>query len=283
MGKLNDYSFSAYIKRTIKFFLIAVLLGVLLFVSYTFYTGMAQTKIKNTYQKAKNTTVAFFHNTLINTSFVVDAVFIEGHKYTKRSDIEKAIDLPHLLGVPMSLTDTQAIKDKIALLPWIKSVSVQRRLPNTLSVLIEEKKPIALWQKDGKHTPLDEDGHIIKASAAQLPSLIICIGEDAPKNIPILIKGLEKHPQVKSRVLSAVRVGKRRWNLILDDLTNGMEIYLPDTQWKKALDRLERLNKTEQILSRPLSLIDLRFEDRLIVKTLDNSPDVSIGIKEDKK
>ena len=42
-------------------------------------------------------------------------------------------------------------------------------------------------------------------------------------------------------------------------------------------------NKTEKILSRPLSLIDLRFEDKLIVKTLDNLPDTSIGTQEDKK
>lgn len=282
MGKLNDYSFLAYIKRTVKFFLIAVFLGVLLFIGYTFYTGIAQTKIKNAYETTKEKTVLSFHKTLISTGFVVDAVFIEGHKYTQRSDIEKAIDLKTLLGQSMSLADTDKIKENISHLPWIKHVSVLRKLPNTISVLIEEKTPIALWQKNGKHTPLDETGKIIKAPATFLPSLIICIGEDAPEHTPALITALEKYPQIKSRVLSAVRIGKRRWNLILDDLTNGMEIYLPSSEWEKALDRLATLNKSEQILSRPLSLIDLRFEDKLIVKTLDNSPDTSIGIREEK-
>lgn len=283
MGKLNDYSFLAYVKRTVKFFLIAVLLGVLLFIGYAFYTGVAQTKIKNAYEKTKEKTLSSFHKTLIGTGFVVDAVFIEGHKYTQRSDIEKAIDLKNLLGQSMSLANTQKIKENISHLPWIKRVSVQRKLPNTLSVFIEEKTPIALWQKDGKHTPLDEDGNIIKAPATPLPALIISIGEDAPKHTPKLMGALDKYPHIKSRVLSTVRIGKRRWNLILDDLTNGMTIYLPDTNWEKALDRLDSLNKTEKILSRPLSLIDLRFEDKLIVKTLDNLPDTSIGTQEDKK
>ena len=58
-----------------------------------------------------------------------------------------------------------------------------------------------------------------------------------------------------------------------------MTVYLPSEGLQEALKRLDDLNKTEQILSKPLSLIDLRFQDKLIVRTLDNMPDTSIGIQ----
>ena len=68
---------------------------------------------------------------------------------------------------------------------------------------------------------------------------------------------------------AAVRVGERRWNLRLD---NGVEVRLPEEGAEAALAELVRLAREQDILSRDIKAIDLRFPDRLIVKLPEATP-----------
>ena len=54
------------------------------------------------------------------------------------------------------------------------------------------------------------------------------------------------------------RVSGRRWNLILDD---GVLVKLPEQDWPKQLDALERLIVENGILERDIAEIDLRPRD----------------------
>ena len=80
------------------------------------------------------------------------------------------------------------------------------------------------------------------------------------------VKIIEKDAELFSRVKVANFVSKRRWNLIFDDVLNGITVKLPeedvDTAWKK----LVKLDKTRGILKRKLTFIDLRLKNKVIVK-----------------
>ncbi len=196
---------------------------------------------------------------------VLDQVLVSGHIRTNQSDINSTLSLTQ--GMPIFDIDLEESRAKLLKLPWVKKVTVERHLPSTVFIQIEEKKPIAVWQNKKRYFPLDEDGKPIQDDKTVLGNLLLVVGQDAPKHTPALIRLLDEYKEIAVKVRSAVRVGGRRWNLILNDAEAGTEIYLPETGIGTALARLQQLNEEGQILKRDLKVIDLRLPDRLIVRT----------------
>ena len=66
-----------------------------------------------------------------------------------------------------------------------------------------------------------------------------------------------------ARMVAAVRVGERRWNL---QLRSGIDVLLPEGHEAAALDRLAALQQDHALLDRPLEVIDMRLPDRLVLR-----------------
>ncbi len=249
-------------KRIVFLTYFFIFLTLIVLIAYGFHSGYFQSQK----EKLENN----FHQSMQHAGFAVTDIFIDGRVRTSLSDIKKALHVQQ--GMPMTEVNMQEIFDNLRQLPWIKHVQIHRKLPNLLYVRILEKTPIALWQKDGKHHPIDEEGNIINTSAKGLEYLVITVGDDAPKNAPELINEISQYQELARRTMSAVRIGGRRWNLILDHITDGLIIELPEDNIHEALERLSVLNEKHHLLNRQLSLIDLRLPDRLIVQTINNKP-----------
>ena len=67
---------------------------------------------------------------------------------------------------------------------------------------------------------------------------------------------------------AAILVAERRWNL---RLSNGIDVRLPETDVEGALDRLVALDRDKKILSRDITMVDLRLPDRVSVRLSDAS------------
>lgn len=76
-------------------------------------------------------------------------------------------------------------------------------------------------------------------------------------------------PSLSGRIVSAVRVGGRRWNLQLD---NGMEIRLPEERAREAWAEVAALDRTQRLLSRQISIIDLRDPARINLRRARTGP-----------
>jgi cell division protein FtsQ len=64
-------------------------------------------------------------------------------------------------------------------------------------------------------------------------------------------------------VRAAVRVGGRRWNL---RLAGGIDVQLPEQDPSSAWLRLAQYQRSHSVLSRDVTVVDLRLPDRLIVR-----------------
>lgn len=190
---------------------------------------------------------------------------IQGHNRTKLEDIQKVLNLTQ--GMPILDIDLNEKRDAIAALPWIRSVVIERQLPNMMIIQVVEKEPIAIWQHHKKYSPIDEQGEPIPDDKTVISNVLLVVGEDAPKHTPQLIEELNKYPDIRKHVRSAVRVGKRRWDLYLNDAEHGLVVRLPETDIADALQRLKEFDETGQILERDLNVIDLKLPDRLIVRS----------------
>ena len=68
------------------------------------------------------------------------------------------------------------------------------------------------------------------------------------------------------RLRASILVAERRWNL---RLTNGIDVRLPETNIENALDRLVALDRDKKLLSRDITVVDLRLPDRVSVRLSD--------------
>ena len=212
---------------------------------------------------ARSADTAFIEGTA-GLGFRLQALTVEGREMTPREDLLGALDAEP--GTPIAAIDVVKARTKVEALPWVKSAKIERRLPGTIHMVLEERAPYALWQRGKRYTLVDSDGHLIvdvPASDIQLP---LIVGADAPAHAAELFEALRAQPELAGRVQAAVRVGARRWNIYLDSYEGGISVRLPEEHMADAWTRLAVLERDYKILQRDLEFIDLRLEDQLVVR-----------------
>ena len=192
----------------------------------------------------------------------VTQVVIEGRANTPEAMLREAIGVRKgdpILG--FSLQQTRATLERI---PWVEQATVERRLPGTVVVSLQERRPYAVWQNQGRFLLVDRSGQVVaNQDVAQFHRLPLIVGLGAPGAAAGLLDALRDRPALEEKVQASVRVGDRRWNL---RMTNGTDVMLPEAHEVVALDRLARLQQDHDVLDRPLIAIDMRLPDRLVFR-----------------
>ena len=204
-------------------------------------------------------------NATASLGFRVHAIVIEGRQKTPEPLLRAALGVRS--GDPILAFSVAGARARLETINWVKSAVVARVLPGTILVRLTERSPIAIWQHDGKFVLIDRDGNTVTDSdvaafAGQLP---LVVGLGAPKAAAVLVDALAAQPSLQSRVVAAVRVGERRWNL---QMNNGTDVLLPEGAEAQAIAKLVELQATHALLDRPLQAVDLRLPDRLVVRPL---------------
>ena len=205
--------------------------------------------------------------------FVLDDIIVSGRKKTTREEVAAALGLKR--GDNILKTDLYELKQKLEQLPWVKEAEVRRSFfPNVLSINLKEKEVRAGWQISEKFYPLDDEGKIIDADFRATEPVLLIVGAGAPENMKNLLENLKGgDPSYLKRIKVANFISKRRWNLILDDIREGVTIKLPEENIAEAWNKLLKLNETKGILKRKLTIIDLRLPHKIVVKLRKSKPD----------
>jgi cell division protein FtsQ len=224
---------------------------------------------------------ARWHSTLIDISaslgLKLDALTVEGRSMTAPEELLSALDAER--GMPILSIDVAHARSAIEALPWVRTAKVERRLPGTVHIQIEERTPYALWQRAGRYTLVDREGKTLVDVPAADASLPLIVGPDAPPHAAALFEALNTEADLAARVRAAVRVGQRRWNVYLDTFEGGTAIRLPEDDIAAAWSRLAGLERAHQLLERDLDFIDLRIADRLVVRVRKDSAAASADPK----
>ncbi|MBM3545831.1 MAG: FtsQ-type POTRA domain-containing protein [Alphaproteobacteria bacterium] len=192
----------------------------------------------------------------------VQDVTVTGRSETAAADMLAAIDVQR--GTPILSVDPEAVRQRLKRLSWVRDARVERRLPGVIAIAIEERVPMALWQRNGKLVLVDREGAIVLRSGLdRFRHLVTLVGDDAPKGAPELLALLSTEPQLERRVNAAIRVGERRWNLQMD---NGIDVRLPENDIAAAWAQLAVLEREQKVLGRDVVTIDLRLPDRFVIR-----------------
>lgn len=199
---------------------------------------------------------------LAQGGFKLEDVVVEGRKRTDKKQILEALRLER--DQPLFMISVNEAKDKLEKLPWIKAVSVERRLPSSLIIRLSEKEPIAIWQNQGKTYLVDRDGSFVETRDVQkYKSLLYVTGQKAPSELGKLVEVLEKFPDVCGRITSATHLRHARWDLRLDGI---IDVKLPEKNPEEALFAFLQFEKQHGLSQQGIQTIDMRLPDRWILR-----------------
>ena len=164
---------------------------------------------------------------------------------------------------PILSINLQNIQKKIYDLGWIKNVVVERRMPNTLLIRIEEYEPLALLQKNNEHFVIASNGNKIIQSNGLFNYLPVVMGEEAEFQAAKTLSILSSEPSLFHQVWAISFISKRRWDVYL---RSGVKIKLPEKNPEEVWSKLAEIDRNNSIISRDIHSIDLRHPEKLIIE-----------------
>lgn len=223
-----------------------------------------------------------FYNYSAGMGFKIDDIVITGRDKTAKQDILNALQLSRETNI-LNL-DLRDLQQKVEQLPWVRHAVVKRRFfPNIIQIDIRERQVQSIWQLDHKFRPIDGEGNVIEADYTPDHPILLIVGEGAPENITALMKSITDDQNIFQRIKVANYISGRRWNIILDDVENGITVKLPEKHIDEAWKKLLKLNTTQGLLKRKLTIIDLRFPNKVIVKLGKMTPEERKKLKDVKE
>lgn len=244
-------------KSSIKMLGLSAGLGmVAALVVYSLQSGLADLashKVENTALEASRA-----------SGFQIEEVFVEGRLNTPLEDLRAVVGLKR--SMPILAADPAYLRQRIEALPWVAGAVVERRLPNEIHIRLNEHRPVAMWQHDGTFSLINRAGEVILTGGhdinvfAHLPQIV---GKGAPEKALDVLALIQTQSDLSGRVKAAVRVSQRRWDIVMDTDTT---IRLPENDPTQAWATFAKYERSHKLLEKGLSAIDLRLDDKILVK-----------------
>ena len=194
-------------------------------------------------------------------------VTLEGNYYTSKKDIVSVLKIDSTTSLAnFDINDGYA---KLLELPWIESAEISLVGTTQMKIKVAESKAYSIWENSGELTLHKKNGDAIE-SIKQLDYITSDFSEalhhlegiGAPEKAQEIITTVSKFESIFSDVKSYIRVGDRRWDILLD---NKIKILLPEHNAQDALEFLVKANESYDIYDRPIRYIDLRLDDKVVL------------------
>ncbi len=181
--------------------------------------------------------------------------------------LAEAVEAATGLTLPLSSLglDLKAVQKRLEEVDAVARADVRAAGGGALRIDIVPRVPAILHRLDGTLTVLDDSGARVKAAASRedFPDLPLIAGEGAEAHVPEALQLLRIASAIAPRIRGLVRVGNRRWDLMLD---RDQVVMLPEENAAAALARVMALDTAEDILARDVTAVDLRDGRRPILR-----------------
>ena len=197
--------------------------------------------------------------------FRIAAISLSGEKEVSREEILTTAGVTGRAS--LLFLDADAARQRLLANPWIADAAVLKLYPNRLQITITERHAFALWQKNGRLSVIAADGTVLEPFVEnRYLGLPLVVGRDAERQAKDFLAVVDRYPDIRSALRASILVADRRWDL---RLTNGIDVQLPESDVAAALDRLVGLDHDKKLLSRDITVVDLRLPDRVTVRLSD--------------
>lgn len=191
--------------------------------------------------------------------FTVNLMAIDGASAELSTDIREIIPIDF----PISSfdLDLEAMLDQVEGLDAVAQAGVRVRAGGILQIDITERMPAVVWRGPHGLELLDDTGRRVAKMNARVErsDLPLVAGEGAEREVAEALMLLQSAGPLMPRLRGIVRVGERRWDMVLD---NDQTIMLPELEPFPALAQVIALNQTQDLLSRDVRAVDMRNPNR---------------------
>ncbi|MFN3938869.1 MAG: cell division protein FtsQ/DivIB, partial [Gemmobacter sp.] len=171
------------------------------------------------------------------------------------------------LSLPMSSfeLDLAALRARVEAFDAVARADLRILSGGTLRIGVTERLPAVVWRSADGLWLLDAEGHRVAeiTARAMRGDLPLIAGEGADRAAAEALELVAAAGPLLPRLRGLVRVGERRWDLVLD---RDQRILLPATGARRALERVIALDAAEGLLARDLVAIDLRNDRRPLLR-----------------
>lgn len=204
--------------------------------------------------------------------FVVSSVLIEGRVHASPESLKDAISVRR--GDPIFGFTLSDLRARIEAIPWVRTARIERRLPDILYIRLEERQPVALWQKDGELALVDREGVVLDTQGLErFSNLPMVAGTEAQFHARELADMVGAEPEIARRLEVAQWVGDRRWTL---HMKAGAVVLLPEQDPEAALRRIAQEQAREKVFDTGLvAEIDARIPGKMTVRARHGDADDS--------
>ena len=187
--------------------------------------------------------------------FMVTLMAVEGASPVLADTVRKL--LPVDFPVSSFDLDLEEMQERIAALDVVETVDIVIRPGGVMEVNVTEREPVLVWRRTGALELIDATGHRVATltERAARPDLPLIAGWRANAAVGEALEILAAAGPLAPHLRGLVRVGERRWDLVLDD---GPTIMLPEAEPVAALEQVLALDASEDLLARDLSHVDFR-------------------------
>lgn len=186
------------------------------------------------------------------------------------------VDLRHMVAIrfPISSFDLnlEEIRAHVAGHPAVLTAQVQVSPGGILEIAVTERRASFLWRTSTGLYLVDASGVTLRAvpSRAGNEDLALVAGDGADEQLGEAATIFDLLAGHQDRLRGLIRVGERRWDVIL---SGDLRIQLPEKDGPRVLDALLTRDSQQNLLSRNIRVIDLRSPDRPTLRLGDGAYD----------
>ena len=195
--------------------------------------------------------------------FMVRLLSIEGASNATADAIRTRLQLR--LPVSSFEMDLDAMLAEVRTLDPVAKADLHIRKGGVLDIVVTERQPVAIWRSASGIGTIDAGGHRVDGLLSRLerPDLPLIVGEGADARVDEALAILAVAGPVKDRIRGLVRIGDRRWDVIVEP---AVRLMLPEVDPVSAFEQIIALDQAQELLGRDIVAVDLRTPSRATVR-----------------
>jgi len=219
-----------------------------------------------------------YRRTQSDARFAIRHVEVAGVQHTSRADLDGLTG--RYAGTNLFHLDIARLRHEVSSLPWVSRVEIEKKLPDTLRIVLVERVPVALATVDGNVKYVDDHGVAFapltpSAGDPDLPLISGATGDDLARCVAVLRALRSADADLYSRV-SEVRPMPPSGFEIFDRQLHA-RIYANESDLPSKWRDFYSIAAAEHFGPGEVAYADLRFDGRVVVKPLRAMPVVSFA------
>jgi cell division protein FtsQ len=214
-------------------------------------------------------TITYAVSTAVRSAFLVNRVIFTGNTHLSDEELKNLAGLKGSEGL-LSISSGR-MYEKLIASPWIRSASIRKEFPDKLHILIREAEPFALLDLKDRLFIVDDKGRMLEElKNGSMPFLPVIssnpFGEKEVFYDAIHLAAVIKKTGLLSRK-DHIEIIAHKPNEVALNL-DGVVVKIGVGEYEEKLARLTDLEEDIRSRGIPVDYIDLRYENRVIVKPI---------------